>query len=179
MIIIEGADNSGKSTLAAKFSRVGLPVYPAGPAPKNRQEEIDCLRNQHSLARSNFGVMDRVTCISQQIYADRMFDKVLGAALMQLMEFDSTVLIYCRPPNRTLMDMSTHKVKAYDTEEHLQKIIDGQHKYIDRYDSLMSTLPAVVYDWTEPSINVDEFVKMAIEAQTDSGRWNTLCKLPT
>lgn len=176
MIILEGADNSGKSTLADKFSKMGLRVHPAGPAPKGKQEELDCLRTQYHLASQDGCVLDRVTCISQQIYADRMFDKVLSTALMQIMELPSTVLVYCRPPNRVLMDMSTHKVKTYDTEEHLQKIIENQHKYIERYDSLMSTLPAIVYDWTDQSLDVNGFLKTIIDAQLDKQLWTRLCQ---
>lgn len=155
MIILEGADNSGKTTLAKQLAESGRSVYSAGPAPKSKEEEIQCLEEQ--LARCRVKVLhDRVTAISQQVYADRLFDSSLVSYLLR-MRTDGAIVVYCRPPERTLMDLSNHQVKSYDTEEHLQKIIDNQHTFIGRYDAIMATVPHVLYDWTDPQMNVNAY----------------------
>lgn len=168
MIVLEGADNSGKTTLASRFS--GLPVYTAGPAPKDSESEDKCLIEQMNRA-GKVCVQDRLTCISQQVYADRMFDTKLGSYLVDMLKMPKVIVVYCRPPDRVLMDLSTHSIKSYDTEEHLKKILDNQHRFIERYDSLMSTIPHLLYDWTDPETNVDWVIDQLVKSQTGVDRW--------
>lgn len=168
MIVLEGADNAGKTTLARRFS--GIPVYSAGPSPKNEEEEKDCLLAQATRAIQPC-VQDRLTCISQQVYTGRMFETKLGSILAQLIKTPTVIIVYCRPPDRVLMDLSTHTVKSYDTEEHLKVIMDNQHTFIDRYDALMSTIPHVLYDWTDPDIDVNGFIKRLIDSQLGEKQW--------
>lgn len=170
MIILEGADNSGKTTLAKK---IGLPVLAAGPAPKSVEQEQQCLITQMNYAGLSW-VMDRVTCISQQVYANRLFDRVLGDHLSDLITMPTVIVVYCRPPDRTLMDMSTHNIKSYDTEEHLKSIIDNQHIFINRYDALMSTIPHVLYDWTDKDLNINGFIAQLIQSQSGEAEWRSL-----
>lgn len=168
MIVLEGADNSGKSSLANRFS--GIPVYTAGPAPKDEDEENKCLMEQLDRASTKC-VQDRLTCISQQVYGNRLFDSKLGSILVDIIKMSPVIVVYCRPPDRVLMDFSTHSVKSYDTEEHIKKIIDNQHTYIERYDALMSTIPHMLYDWTDKDVNVDGMVKNLIKSQRGESSW--------
>jgi hypothetical protein len=168
MIVLEGADNSGKTTFASRFS--GLPVYTAGPAPKDADAELACIIEQMNNA-SKRCVQDRLTCISQQVYGNRLFDKSLGQVLVDMIKMPRVIVVYCRPPDRVLMDFSTHNVKSYDTEEHLKKLLDSQHTYIERYDALMSTIPHVLYDWTDPDVHLDGFVKRLILSQKGEDQW--------
>lgn len=145
MIVVEGPDNSGKS----RFGRsLGLTYYSAGPAPSDAAELLRCLTEQRNRA-SLACVQDRLTCISQQVYSDAPESSLLNGDLLQLVEVPKVVIVYCRPPTRTLMDLSTHVVKSYDTEENMEKIARNQHLYIDRYDRIMGRIPHVGYDWTE------------------------------
>lgn len=168
MIVLEGADNSGKSTLAAKFS--GIPVYTAGPAPKNDEEEDKCLIEQMNRVPKTC-VQDRLTCISQQVYANRLFDTKLASYVLDMIKMPTMIVVYCRPPDRVLMDFSTHNVKSYDTEDHLRKILDNQHTFIDRYDSLMSTIPHMHYDWTDPDVVVEGMIKQLLQSQKGVDQW--------
>lgn len=168
MIVLEGADNSGKSTLAAKFSTI--PVYTAGPAPKNEDDENRCLIEQINRS-GKMCVQDRLTCISQQVYANRLFDTKLAAYVTDMIKMPTVIIVYCRPPDRVLMDMSTHNVKSYDTEDHIRKILDNQHDFIERYDSLMSTIPHMLYDWTDPDIQVEGMIKQLLKSQKGVDEW--------
>jgi phosphoribosyl-ATP pyrophosphohydrolase len=171
MIVVEGADNSGKSTLGKAIS---LPYYSAGPAPRSAEELMKCLDEQRARASSPC-VQDRLTCISQQVYSDAPESMFLQKTLEDLVEVPFVIVVYCRPPERTLMDLSTHKVKSYDTEENMEKIARYQHEYIKKYDSLMAKIPHILYDWTEydvwEQVNVQRYL---VEAQKSMERWKAL-----
>jgi hypothetical protein len=147
MIVLEGPDNAGKSTLADYLcKRFDLPKYTAGPAPKTQYEMIQCYLRQSELS-STACVHDRVTCISQSVYSGP--SRLADAELDLMIDTPGCVFVYCRPPERVLMDFSNHRIKSYDTEESLSKIMDNQHEFIKRYDSLFAKIPHVQYDWTE------------------------------
>lgn len=173
MIVIEGPDNAGKSTLAKE---IGLQYFSAGPAPKDSIELRSCLTEQKSRA-STPCIQDRLTCISQQVYSDAPESSVLQRYLDELIEQPFFVIVYCRPPQRVLMDLSNHKIKSYDTEQSLEKIVDNQHTYIERYDALMSSIPHVVYDWVEyrdfASGELGNFVRFLVNTQYSLDEWRS------
>lgn len=150
MIILEGFDNSGKSTLANKL---GLPVKHAGGPPKDFKQLVANLEEQLEHCGKPV-ILDRVTCISDQVYGNKMFDSHLQAYLRQMLKCKNTVLVYCRPPIETILNFSDHQVKAHDTEEHLEDIKSNAIKYIDRYDQLMSTIDHVKFDYTKDGDNM-------------------------
>lgn len=171
MIILEGADNSGKSTLASKINY--LPKFSAGPAPRDSDEEDRCLADQ--LERATLPcIQDRATCISQQVYANRLMDSKLASVLSEMVRIPLVVVVYCRPPERVLMDLSTHAVKSYDTEDHLNKILDNQHIFINRYDALMSTIPHMLYDWTDNDVHVEGMIEKLLDSQRGTKQWRDL-----
>ena len=170
MIVVEGADNSGKTTMA---KALGLPYFSVGPAPKTVGELIDCLRDQEDRART-VCVQDRLTCISQQVYSDHPEASLLQERLKIILTYPGIVLVYCRPPERRLMDLSTHKVQSYDTEEHMKKIADHQHQYIERYDAIMAAVPHVLYDYTDPDVSLGYMVETLIKSQHDPVSWQRL-----
>lgn len=165
MIILEGFDNSGKSTLAKRF---GLEVIHPGPAPKTKSEELGCLMSQHSYSSKPI-VHDRVTCISSQVYQGKVGDVRYMAWLKAMLSTPHCLLIYCRPPMETIIDMRQHEAKKYDTPEHLDKIARGASHFVEQYDALMSLVPHYRYDWTRTQINIDEFK----QALVDFDLWNT------
>lgn len=173
MLVVEGADNSGKSTLA-KF--VGLAHFSAGPAPENALELRRCLEQQRSRAYIAC-IQDRLTCISQQVYSEAPESWLLQDELLRLIDVPRVVIVYCRPPERTLMDLSTHKAKSYDTEANMSKIAQNQHTYIKRYDDLMHTIPHIMYDWTEHDDETNRQIRsLLVESQLSDEKWRELLK---
>lgn len=144
MIVLEGMDNSGKSTLAKKL---GFQTIHPGPAPKSFDEETNFMDNQLGLA-SHHLVMDRITCISQQVYQDKLFDKRYIEYLKRMQEVNNFAIIYCRPPDSVILNFKTHQPKKYDTKDSLKKIEDNAIKYLGSYDKLMATINHIVYDYT-------------------------------
>lgn len=169
MIVLEGPDNAGKSTFARLLcDACGLHYSSAGPAPKTPDELQLCLNTQLMNASVKM-VQDRLTCISQQVYNGS--DDNLQKYLDLMLQVEHCIVIYCRPPDRILMDFSTHKVKSYDTEESLSKIVANQHRYIERYDALMKTIPHKQYDWTDEGLNLEGFIEMLYNTQVHKDCW--------
>jgi hypothetical protein len=84
------------------------------------------------------------------------------------------MMVYCRPPDRILMDFSTHKLKSYDTEESIKKIVDNQHTYIERYDAIMAKIPHLTYDWTDDQMSKDMISDLLMATQYSENEWNRL-----
>lgn len=168
MLVLEGPDNSGKSTLG---KALGLQYFSAGPAPKSVTELQECLNIQQMRAGLPC-VQDRLTCISHQVYSEDLTKGFLQSELERLVKVPTFLIVYCRPPERVLMDLSTHKVKSYDTEEHMAKIIANQHIYIQRYDELMANIPHVQYDWTDEDISHEFFIQSMIKTQYEKHHWD-------
>ena len=153
-IILEGPDAAGKSSLAREIAkRTGRPLHMAGGRPKGVEEMWSMIRDQK--AHSDAGhVVDRVTCISEQVYREGLFMRndlvteihnLIGAP-----SGESALLVYCRPPDNVLFNAANHEWKPYDTEEWKQNILQNQTAFVRRYDLLMSQVPCIVYDWTSP-----------------------------
>jgi adenylate kinase family enzyme len=173
MIAFEGPDNAGKSTFAKYVcDKYGLAYFTAGPAPKNGFERDTCLVEQYG--RLHFPIVqDRLTCISHRIYhADDDIESSIFRNLM--VKSNKFVLVYCRPPDRTLMDFSTHKLKSYDTEQSIKKIMDNQHEYIQRYDAIMASTPHLTYDWTDDQMDRDVIADRLMATQYDESEWYRL-----
>lgn len=160
MIILEGFDGAGKSTLAAKLK---FPVKHAGGPPKTLLDLISNLKSQSEWCGQRV-ILDRVTCISHQVYGNAMWDPKLLHCLREMMKCKNTVLVYCRPPNEVLLDFSKHEVKGHDSTEHLEMIEKEALTFISRYDEIMSQTPHVKYDYLVDGNN-SEFIKSLIHSQ--------------
>lgn len=151
-IILEGADASGKSTLGRLIAdKSGAPLHLSGPAPRNDVEMLYMLHDQNIKAYAGH-VIDRVSCISQQVYHDGLFMRSdLRACIDALVDTRENLIVYCRPPDYVLLNPAHHVWKEYDTQEWKDTVIDNQQQYVNRYDYLMSTIPRLVFDWTDES----------------------------
>lgn len=158
-IILEGFDNSGKSTLARKIrERYGFEVHHAGPAPKDEDHMRRCLNEQYELAKKPGVVLDRATAFSHAAYDDLVHDTTMIKHQAALINEPWCVVVYCRPPERTLMDFSSHQEKDWDTDEHLEFITKNAMYIIRRYDVIMHCVPHLFYDWTDDLLDIDTFV---------------------
>lgn len=168
-IILEGFDGCGKSTLASKF---GLEVKHPGPRPRTWSDEQRCLEDQLRDARLPI-VMDRVTCISSQVYKGRLFDKQYMSYLDRMVYTRNCVIIYCRPPIRTMLHMDSHEAKPYDTAEHLASIKLNANHYIESYDKLFKSTPHLLYNYTSPD---DSVIDTALDLAFNIGTWKSWMK---
>ena len=158
MIILEGFDNSGKSTLA---SAIEWPKYHPGPRPTSLKAEIGCITDQILMVRSECNVVyDRVTCISQLAYNPNPSYMAFRTVVAEYMANHAT-LIYCRPPIEVITDFSRHEIKTYDDEQWIEYVQENADVIVKRYDSIMRKLNHIVYDWTKPSQQVLDLINKA------------------
>jgi hypothetical protein len=147
-IIFEGADASGKSTLARKVAEKSKrQLFLAGGAPKDSAEMWRMIDQQGSALEAGM-LVDRVSSISQQIYRDNLWmHGDLIRVVHKLLEAGN-IIVYCRPPDHVMLDPKYHVWKDYDTEDWKQNVLTNQATYMQRYDTLMAQMPCVIYDWT-------------------------------
>lgn len=170
-IILEGFDNSGKSTLAASF---GMRIVHPGPRPVSDGEEAMCLDYQLETCQ-DYRVMDRITSVSTPCYTGN-FASTYQEYLDAMLQKRHCVLVYCRPPLEVIMDFSRHVAKSYDEESKILWLRDNAEAIVGRYDLYMSQFPHLKYDYTNPDRSV---VALAKEAQTSLEAWTRWKSLTT
>lgn len=150
MIIVEGLDNSGKSTLAAYLSaELGLPIHHPGGNPKSKEEVIE--RANFALDNHDKYIFDRTPFITEAVYCVlRNEDSWLADQKELYARFENLqpVLIYCRPPDNYVLDMRKHGLKDYDTPEYIEQLTTKHRSLLRIYDMLMRKLPCIAYDYT-------------------------------
>ena len=151
MIILEGPDNSGKTTLANKISaRFNHPVYHAGGPPANKDEAYKRLSD--TLNKSlidEFSLHDRHILFGENIYgkmAGRVPYVPWEEHIEYLMEFNP-LIIYCRPPIDDLLTLNDADFRAGEAESHKEFIRENCAKIISAYDLLMTQVPHVVWNF--------------------------------
>lgn len=161
MIIVEGADNSGKSTLAKWLSNdLKLPLIHPGGSPKTNLELIQCVNTQW-LNSSEDVIYDRVTCISDQMYqhhADDARKRILTLEFEKMIMLLDVHIIYCRPPDSVIFKFENHVKKEHDSPQFLEWLETEHENVVDRYDEFFN-------QYKEPNVIrynyvVDDYYKL-------------------
>lgn len=146
-IIIEGPDNSGKSTLAKALSdHLNLPIVHAG-GPGTVEENEARLTNDFNNMISKI-IMDRSYIISETVYASAMgremsfhprpwFRTMKG---IQDAQVTIPIIIFCDAHDEVLLDMKHHIVKPHETAQHARDMQSKAKTIISAYRHLYSTL---------------------------------------
>lgn len=135
-IVIEGMDNSGKSTLARHIATLkGLTIQESEGPPKSKGEINERIKRYSYMKKTLFV---RHPCISNPIY-DRGrgpdHEGWIATPLIEAFYQTRPFLIYCDPLDRY---MEGHERKAHDSDDHL--------KMVDR------TYPILLYHYREWAI---------------------------
>jgi hypothetical protein len=130
MIIIEGHDNSGKSTLAkALADYLGYTVQESEGPPRSADEiNRRCVEYLERAFRRDSVIWVRHPVISNAIYGSfrEEGDPIRPEIRAEFYRIKNRVLIYCDPLARGLSD---HVVKPHDTRAHL-KLLELKHTLI-------------------------------------------------
>ncbi len=119
-IILEGPDNSGKSTLANVLLQVVPYTLQSGEGPPKFPWEIDERANRYMAMKNT--IFDRHPCISETIYGKYRGKPVeLHRATMDRFGELDHLIIYCESDS---MGAHDHEVKDHDTPDHLELIHD-------------------------------------------------------
>ena len=141
MIVVEGFDASGKSTLAKKSAdRLGWPVLHTGGPTTDEADVIACLHRSKMRWQKKV-VQDRITHISESVYSMTEFPAKAARALDAICEIPPTAfVIYCKPPPEFLMRAlrEDHKAKSWDTDDHMDRVERDAAQMIAFYDTVMA-----------------------------------------
>jgi len=150
MIIVEGMDNSGKSTLIANIAnRFGLEIVKRSGPPsasvtvavtEREAEQAFILETLSFLVLNPQAIYDRFPIISEGIYGPLLRNRNVfereGTTwenwLDRLIQCHP-LIVYCRPPEQKILCFSPNR-------EQMQGVTDNARQLINRYDQLMDKL---------------------------------------
>lgn len=154
MIIIEGPDGAGKSTLikSLQLANTGLTLAPrpctslGGPLVGD-----DLLQWLQDYSRMYGYIYDRHPCISGAVY-DSVYSRPVEPRLQQRLHEafwearDNARVIYCRPPRQEI-------IRSVNESAQMGGVDRKIHQIIDTYDAIMANMvPHEKYDWTRDEL---------------------------
>lgn len=158
MIIVEGPDNTGKTTLIEQLAKeFRLPMVKS----YRPRTSGDIIRFHNWVkACPATVILDRHPSISDFIYGNIIRgDSPSDPDLIQFLR-EGHYLVFCDPPTDTILSTYSDRPQMEGTHENIQRIIS-------EYRSLMATIePDFVYDFTQPKA----FKALAANLQRALGR---------
>lgn len=125
LVVVEGPDNSGKSTMISALSNMipGKVIIKESEGPEKWPGEInERIRAYRFYYGANCTVIfDRHPCVSQPIYGQFRNNTPVEAHLVTEFYEQRPIFIYCRPLTLTL---AGHVEKEHDSEEHLRMVAE-------------------------------------------------------
>ena len=148
MIIVEGPDNSGKSTLInqlikdLELKEVKRTFHgPTTDIENLYSRTLEVINAAIKTDQPNI-IIDRFSLIGEDIYGPILRGKNLWDVIPQdKIKFWQAVnklnpfIIYCRPSLDVILDMKNHQVKIYDTPEHVKRVQEKQKLIVSAYDN--------------------------------------------
>lgn len=155
MIILEGPDNAGKTTLGKHLvAELGLELIHGGDAPKDLAE---CwTRIDKIMDHPNPAIFDRVIQISEQIYGNvfrntTFFD--CHKEISRLRRKHYPLIIYCRPDISKLLHLEEKDFRADEEKSHVKKVKENQQRIVNHYDDLFQHYIHIRYNYTKHNIS--------------------------
>lgn len=157
LLLIEGMDNTGKTTLARSLrDTLKWPLLAdATVRGKDLGQKIKWHMHQMVLAQDNDIIFDRHSIISEHVYGTVLLGKNILAespdwpALLQHFKRTRPLIIYCRPPDEVVL-------KFEDGREQMGGVVENGKRLLDMYDMTMEQVfnyvPVVKYDYTTSKV---------------------------
>jgi hypothetical protein len=148
MIIVEGMDNTGKSTLV-KMLAEDLKKLEARHSPSHLRGTVELIQwmNVELTKRSSHNyIYDRFPPISEEVYGPIL----RGQSIFKLPPNNwvpyEVLLIYCRPDTEVILHFTTDQIGG---------VIDHAKELITQYDKVIGELEkrvwgVFIYDYTKP-----------------------------
>jgi len=175
MIVLEGPDGSGKSSLAKVLSdKLDRPIFHPGPKPFDDEalakDEQTCITK----LRQGF-ICDRITQISHYVYS-RVIRKSCVVTDYELENFvnfaadSGFIFIFCYPTDMISM-VDNQTVEEHDTLEHLSKVRYNHVKlcvmYNHIYEVFKKHIPNKVFLYDYKKDNEFERLTNFLEEKTN------------
>ena len=158
MIVIEGMDNSGKSTLCRQISA----MFPAwqiqvseGP-PKYQGEQNERVNRYLRFPRNT--IYDRHPCVSQPIYGQmRSHSDSIDQSLIDAFYAQRPLFIYCDPGAR---GMSGHVERGeVDTPLHVAAINENYNELLRMYREWALSHAVIMYRIGDPMARILQMIE--------------------
>ena len=159
MIILEGPDGTGKSTLAELLGkRYDAPVHKIGSTPGSPQAIVEYCETCDVRA-SQFVIQDRITPVSEAVYAKVLNRPIVPSSVLDFWtrlifrQPGKPVFVYCRVDDLTQVTHHENPDDPNDTPEYLDLVTRNMRAVRDEYDAFFlrhtyPTNPFIVYDYT-------------------------------
>lgn len=147
MIIVEGPDNSGKTTLIKFLSKhLQFYHYAQGNPPTDQQSILVRARDLVYIYGPTRTICDRVPFISEKVYGPvlRDMDMLEGTTFLTAAIAKGVPVIYCRPSLNYAE--GTHRIG--EDPRHVKQTIWHKQALINKYDEVMIDIPHIKYDFT-------------------------------
>lgn len=159
MVIVEGMDNSGKSTLANYLGeKFDLKIIKRSGPPASSESFL--LETLSFLVLNPEAIFDRHPIISEGVYAPvlrgiNVFETegTTWEFWMDRLQQCNPLIIYCRPPDEKILCFHPDLPQMDGVEQNARRLIDRYDKLMDRiekrgfliirhnFDQLINTLP--------------------------------------
>lgn len=137
VIVVEGMDNTGKSTLCDRLFRTGKSVMTRSPGPqsevalKNYYHTMVELAERTHFAGFNF-IFDRMSLVSEEVYGrvlrgDSIFGKDWGKLWDDFIQTLDPTFVYCRPPRARVLH-------TLNQNPQMEGVVLRGEKLLNRYD---------------------------------------------
>jgi hypothetical protein len=172
LIVVEGPDNSGKSTLALRIAhRFGLVVHESEGPPTETETINQRIRRYAERDRNNPlpCVYARHPVVSQPIYSAIKGNRGDVVDVNLTMDFycvQQPILIYCDPLERGLGD---HKIKDHDTPEFIADLTDKHIAVRDEYRKWASVHAKIVWRIGDDEEQLMQLVSIALRHAARKG----------
>lgn len=151
MIIIEGCDNTGKTTLGHRLVDDIHGVYVTNKQPRKRELMIPYMKEMFLLSAKMPLILDRWPAISEPIYGpilrgESALEEDAVVVANHILTWTNPLVIYCRPPLDKVLG-------SIDERDQLPGVVENAEKIYHQYDEAMWRFsqdyrPVLIYDYT-------------------------------
>lgn len=144
MIIVEGMDNSGKSTLAKHLAEKFRLKYLHSPSEYRNDPKLMIDWALKQLLDQKLAVYDRFSPISDRVYGPVLRggtpynDTAAGKSVVNLLRTVPHLIIYCRPERERILN--------FGSREQMDGVTSQATRLLEEYDALMSEMQLEGYD---------------------------------
>jgi thymidylate kinase len=144
-VIIEGPDNSGKSTLARAISeRINWPIWEKEGKPPTFEDTVKKIERYLREIPQEGIIIDRHPIVSQMVYGSTVRkDPQVPRELMREFSAQRHLIIYARCIH---LGLQGHKASPTDTPEHLEQLREKYVKILTAYDFWALRCAHIIYN---------------------------------
>lgn len=159
MLIVEGADNSGKTTLVRRLAEeVRLLLIANKHKPRTKSQAFEFLNLAIPLSKRFPTIFDRWSPISEMVYGP----VIRGQAILTEHDVDvaraapllagiKPMIIYCRPDDETIRGTIRDRNQMTGVPERINQVIKAYDRVIDHWaHTPTNSYPTIRYDYRDP-----------------------------